>query len=111
MPELSAQRCANLPAGSPALGPDQAAELLAQVPGWKVEGGWLLRQFDFKNFHQSMGFASAVAFIANAENHHPDLELAYKKCLVRWRTHSVQGLSLNDFIAAAKVDKLMGMLG
>ena len=54
-----------------------------------------------------MGFANAVAYIANMENHHPDLQLSYARCTVRFNTHDVQGISVSDFFCAAKVDALL----
>ncbi len=65
------------------------------------------RLFTFKGFHQTMAFVNAVAWIAHRENHHPDLEVGYNRCLVRYRTHAIGGLSENDFICAAKVDRLL----
>jgi 4a-hydroxytetrahydrobiopterin dehydratase len=55
-----------------------------------------------------MGFVNAVAWIANTEGHHPDLEVAYSKCVVNYTTHAIKGLSENDFICAAKIDRLVG---
>src|SRR4051812_34502172 len=106
MPELTSRKCSNLAPGTAPLDRDQATLLLSQVPGWQADGAmiWLTRQFDFKDFYHSMEFANTVALIANAENHHPDLELGYKKCLVKFTTHSVKGLSENDFICAAKIN-------
>jgi 4a-hydroxytetrahydrobiopterin dehydratase len=111
MPELTARKCSNLSPGTPPLDRDQATLLLSQVPGWQADGGmvWLTRQFDFKDFYHSMEFANTVALIANAENHHPDLELGYKKCLVKFTTHSVKGLSENDFICAAKINRVVDL--
>jgi len=63
--------------------------------------------FKFKNFHETMSFVNAVAWIANQQDHHPDLEVGYNHCLVRFSTHSVGGLSVNDFICAARVEKLL----
>jgi 4a-hydroxytetrahydrobiopterin dehydratase len=65
------------------------------------------RDFRFKGFNRTMGFVNAVAWIANNENHHPDLEVGWGHCLVRFSTHAIKGLSENDFICAAKVDALL----
>ena len=54
-----------------------------------------------------MGFVNAVAWIAKSEGHHPDLEVGYERCVVQWSTHAVGGLTENDFICAAKVDRLV----
>ena len=66
------------------------------------------RDFRFPDFLHALAFANALGFIAEKENHHPDLELGWGHCLVRFSTHDVGGLSLNDFISAAKTDALLG---
>jgi 4a-hydroxytetrahydrobiopterin dehydratase len=71
-----------------------------------VEGKSLLREFRFKDFFRTMSFVNALAHIANLEDHHPDLEVGYGYCRVRFTTHAIQGLSENDFIVAAKIDQL-----
>jgi len=78
-----------------------------QPQGWRLIDGSLEKTFSFKNFHETMGFANAVAFIANAEDHHPDLALSYGKCTVRFNTHDVNGISVSDFFCASKVDALL----
>ena len=77
-----------------------------QALGWRLIDGSLEKTFSFKNFHETMGFVNAVAFIANAEDHHPDLALSYGKCTVRFNTHDVNGISVSDFHCAAAVDAL-----
>ncbi len=71
-----------------------------------TDGKSIHRAYKFKNFFRTMGFVNAVAFIANEEDHHPDLEVGYNYCNVRFTTHAVKGLSENDFICAAKIDRL-----
>ena len=66
----------------------------------------IFRDFRFKNYYQTMAFVNAIAWMAHQENHHPDLEIGYNHCLVRYSTHALGGLSENDFICAAKVDAL-----
>ena len=78
-----------------------------QALGWRLIDGSLEKTFSFKNFHETMGFVNAVAFIANAEDHHPDLSLSYGKCTVRFNTHDVNGISVSDFFCASKVDALL----
>ncbi|MBA4108212.1 MAG: 4a-hydroxytetrahydrobiopterin dehydratase [Leptothrix sp. (in: Bacteria)] len=84
--------------------------MLTQVPDWAIDhsvaGGVLHRTFSFKDFHATMAFVNAVAWIAHDQDHHPDLAVSYNRCTLRWSTHSVAGLSLNDFICAARVDAL-----
>lgn len=84
-------------------------ELLAQVPGWEAgeDCRSLHRRLTFRNFHETMGFVNALAFIANREDHHPDLEAGYNRCTVHFSTHAIGGLSRNDFICAARINALL----
>ena len=87
-----------------------AAEIqthLAAAPGWVLSDGALQKRFEFPDFHRTVAFVNALAWIANAEDHHPDLLVSYGHCTVRFNTHSVGGISINDFICAAKVDALL----
>jgi len=70
-------------------------------------GGEISRTFRFGNYYQTMAFVNALAWIAHAEDHHPDIEVGYNRCLVRYSTHAIGGLSENDFICAAKIDALL----
>jgi 4a-hydroxytetrahydrobiopterin dehydratase len=109
MSELTERKCKACEAGTPTLDPKQAGVLLKQLDaGWSIveDGKALKRAFRFEDFYRTMAFANAVAWIANAEDHHPDLELGYNYCRVRFSTHSIGGLSDNDFICAAKIDVL-----
>ena len=78
-----------------------------QALGWRLIDGALEKTFKFKNYYVTIGFVNAVAFIANAENHHPDLEVGYSQCKVRFNTHDVNGISVSDFFCASKVDALL----
>ncbi len=79
----------------------------AQVPGWRLIDGALEKAFSFKNYHETIGFVNAVAFIANQEDHHPDLAVSYGRCAVRFNTHDVGGVSASDFFCASRVDALL----
>lgn len=83
-------------------------DLLAQLPSWELaeDGHALTRTFSFKDYYRTISFVNALAHIANAEDHHPDLSVHYDRCVVRFSTHDVGGLSENDFICAAKADQL-----
>jgi 4a-hydroxytetrahydrobiopterin dehydratase len=86
----------------------QLSKLNGEQPlGWRLIDGALEKTFDFKNFYETIGFVNAVAFIANAEDHHPDLAVSYGKCTVRFNTHDVNGISASDFLCASKVDALL----
>jgi len=85
-------------------------ELLPQVPGWELaeDGHALTKIFRFDDYHRTMAFVNALAFMAHREDHHPDLGVHYDRCVVRYSTHDVGGLSENDFICAAKAEALIG---
>lgn len=86
----------------------QLSKLNGEQPlGWRLIDGALEKSFRFKDFHHSIGFVNAVAFIANAENHHPDLAVSFSQCTVRFNTHDVNGISATDFLCASKVDALL----
>ena len=109
MSEFSEKHCRPCEGGIPAFTHAQAQQALQQL-----DGGWSLsddakairREFAFRDFYRTMSFVNALAHIANIEDHHPDLEVGYNYCRVRYSTHAVGGLSENDFICAAKVDQL-----
>lgn len=105
---LRNERCIPCQKGSPALTDDTVAELLRHVPNWALteDRRSIERVFEFENFHETMGFVNAVAWLANRQDHHPDLEVSYRECKVRFWTHTVDGLSRNDFVCAAQVDGL-----
>ena len=86
-----------------------AVELLGKLDGaWQVttDNRSLRRELAFKDFYRTMSFVNAVAHVANIEDHHPDLEVGYNYCRIVFTTHSIKGLSENDFICAAKVDQI-----
>ena len=95
-----------------ALNAAEIAGQLRQLNGeqsllWRVANGALEQTFTFDNYGETMSFINAVAFIANREDHHPDLAVSYGRCTVRFNTHDVQGISVSDFFCASKVDALL----
>jgi 4a-hydroxytetrahydrobiopterin dehydratase len=84
---------------------------LAATPGWKLTGDGdnvaIERSYSFSNYYETISFVNAVAFIANAQDHHPDLSVHYNRCVVRFNTHDVKGLSDTDFECASQVDALL----
>jgi 4a-hydroxytetrahydrobiopterin dehydratase len=106
--ELARQHCQPRKGAEHALGDADIAGYLAELPGWAlVQGGKAIaKDFPFDDFHRTLGFINAVGFMANREDHHPDLEAGYGHCRVLWSTHDVGGLSVNDMICAARVEKL-----
>lgn len=109
MSELTAKRCVPCEGGVTPMDAGQARELLGQVNGWELDdaGREITRTFKFKNYYQTMAFVNALAWIAHGEDHHPDLLVGYNRAQVRFSTHSIGGLSENDFICAAKIDALV----
>lgn len=110
MTELAEKHCVPCEGGVSPLTRDEAERYLKKLaPEWALsdDDKEIRRDFKFKGFNKTMGFVNALAWIANSENHHPDLEVGYGHCLVRFTTHAIGGLSENDFICAAKVDKLL----
>ncbi|MEO8747202.1 MAG: 4a-hydroxytetrahydrobiopterin dehydratase [Rhodanobacter sp.] len=105
--DLATQHC-QPQQGMQALDAAQIARLLSQLSGWQLDTSahTLTKDFRFPDFHHTLGFINAVGFIANQQDHHPDLEAGYGHCTLRWSTHDVGGLSRNDFICAARVDAL-----
>jgi len=93
--------------GHPAMAGAEIQRHLAAAPGWALVDGAIEKRYDFADYHRTIAFVNALAWIANAEDHHPDLAVSYSRCTVRFNTHSVGGISINDFICAAKVDALL----
>ncbi|MEO8806645.1 MAG: 4a-hydroxytetrahydrobiopterin dehydratase [Burkholderiaceae bacterium] len=83
---------------------------LAQVSGWQLKDGSIEKTYAFKNYYETIAFVNALAWICNTEDHHPDLAVSYSRCVVRFNTHSVGGISINDFICAAKTDALVAFI-
>ncbi len=103
------RRCIPCEGGIDAMSVEQARAALASLhPDWQLdaEGRSLKRNYRFVNFLRCMSFVNAVAHVANLEDHHPDLEIGYNYCHVTYTTHAIGGLSENDFICAAKIDRL-----
>lgn len=108
--DLIQKHCESCEGIGQALNPEQVTNMMPQLDkAWEVinNSREIKRSFSFANFYETMAFVNAIAWIANAENHHPDLEVGYNYCHVRFMTHALKGLSMNDFICAAKVDALL----
>jgi 4a-hydroxytetrahydrobiopterin dehydratase len=103
---LLSQRCKDVRGGT-AMNDAQLRDHLAMVSGWRLHDGAIEKTFTFANYHETMAFVNALAWISHAENHHPDLAVSYGRCVVRYNTHDVGGISVNDFICAAKADALV----
>lgn len=109
MQDLLQQKCRPCEGGVEPLSVAEAEDLGASVhEGWRLEegAGRIRRSFEFAGFARTMAFVNAVAWVATVEGHHPHLSVDYGRCVVTYRTNAIDGLSLNDFICAAKIDRL-----
>jgi 4a-hydroxytetrahydrobiopterin dehydratase len=105
---LASQRCAEVDPSTPALDREEAKRLAVGLdPAWRLSDKDLARDFAFPTFAAAFGLATRIAFLAEAQGHHPTLELAWGRLIVTWTTDSIGGLSANDFIMAAKLDRLV----
>jgi 4a-hydroxytetrahydrobiopterin dehydratase len=105
--DLVREHSREYPSGTPPLGEDEAAELHRHVPEWERDGVRALRrEFSFDDFSGAFGLVARVALLAEAESHHPEIELSWGRAAFRTWTHTAGGLSRNDFILAAKIDLL-----
>lgn len=108
--DLQARHCAPCAAGTPALDAAQAGTLLAGLHAdWSLSGDGreISRTCRFRDYYHTMAFVNALAWVAHTEDHHPDIEVGYNRCHIRFTTHAIGGLSENDFICAAKIDALL----
>lgn len=104
--ELAGRSCKACQGQVSKLDDAQVRQYLTELPDWTLSDSEIDRTYHFKNYYETMAFVNAIAWVAHHEDHHPDLEVGYNKCTVRYSTHSVGGLSESDFICAAKVDAL-----
>ncbi len=108
------KKCVPCHGGVSALNAAESQKLLGRLlngggaDGWKIveDGKALKREFKFADFYRAMSFVNAVAHVANAEDHHPDIECGWGYVRIRYQTHAIDGLHENDFICAAKIDAL-----
>lgn len=107
--ELAGQSCRPRKGAADALATADRDAGLKSLPGWQptADGHAITKDFRFPDFHHTLGFINAVGFMANREDHHPDIEAGYGHCRLTWSTHDVGGLSMNDLICAAKVEALL----
>ena len=94
-----------------ALTPTEIVTRLSDLPGWKLSGDGadvaIEKSFSFFDYYETISFVNALAFVANSLDHHPDLTVQYDRCVVRFRTHSLAGISEADFECAARTDALL----
>ena len=106
---LSEKKCVACEGGVLAFNPDQTKEYLKIIGNsWNVsDNKKIVKEFRFKNYGQTMSFVNQVARVAEEEDHHPIMQVHYGKVIIELRTHSIGGLSENDFILAAKINQLI----
>jgi len=106
--DLAAKKCVACESNMPPLTRDEAQILLKQLQGWTLSGDsrWISKEFKFKDFAEALAFTDKLGAIAESEGHHPDVQLSWGKVVVELTTHNIKGLSENDFIVAAKTDKI-----
>ena len=110
MSGLLAKRCLACEGGVKPISVEDKKALLKEInSAWAVNDDYTLlsQDFKFKNYYETMAFVNAIAWMAHHENHHPDLEVGYNHCMVKYTTHAMKDLSENDFICAAKIDQLI----
>ena len=104
---LARERCVEIRAGTPPLTAQELGSLAAVVADeWQIDEREIRRVFTFKTFNAAFGLATRIALLAEAQGHHPELEVGWGRLVVRLSTHSVGGVSRNDFIMAARIDRL-----
>ncbi|HRH31128.1 MAG TPA: 4a-hydroxytetrahydrobiopterin dehydratase [Candidatus Paceibacterota bacterium] len=106
--DLLKKKCQSCEGGVPPLTREEAESYMAEVVGWEMsdDGKMISKKFQFKDFVKAMTFVEGVADVAEMEGHHPDIHISYNRVKLELYTHSIKGLSENDFIVAAKVDQI-----
>ena len=106
--KLSQKKCEPCSGKTPKLNFEETSKYLSELNSWSVNDKqeMIFKKFKFNTFKKSLDFANKVGEIAEKESHHPDLSLGWGYCLVMIHTHAIKGLSVNDFVLAAKIDEL-----
>ncbi len=104
---LNDRHCIPCEGGVPALDAPACAKMLTQLQGWTLDGTHISKIYGFSNHYEVMAFVNAVAWVSHRQEHHPEITFGYKDVTVRYWTHAIGGLSENDFICAAHIDRLI----
>lgn len=109
MTSLAEQHCSPCEGNTQPLSQDSASQKLASLSEhWQLDGdGAIVGHFKFANYYETQAFVNAVAYIAHREDHHPDITFGYNSAQINLTTHAIGGLSDNDFISAARIDRLL----
>ena len=111
MSDLSKKKCVSCDGNTPAFDTSEIHKYLKKVDGWDVKSDdnksfYLIKNFKFINFKESLNFVNKIGDISEGENHHPDIYFGWGYCKVKIFTHAIKGLAESDFILAAKIDKI-----
>ena len=106
---LADRQCQPCEGGVAPLDVAAATEMLRALPEWALAEQRLEKSFVFRNHYEAMAFVNAIAWVSHRESHHPELTVGYKDVRVCYWTHAIGGLSENDFICAAKIEKLLDL--
>jgi 4a-hydroxytetrahydrobiopterin dehydratase len=104
--DFARRRCVPLAKGAPALSAEAITANLRDFEGWALIDGAICKTFAFQDYNRTMAFVNAAAWIAHQQDHHPDMQVQYGSCRVAFSTHSIGGISDNDFICAARIEEL-----
>lgn len=109
MNDLSMNKCTPCSGDTPKMNIDEININLSKINNWEINDNkeMIFKKFSFKNFKKAIDFANTVGDLAEIEGHHPDISLGWGYCLIMIHTHAIKGLSINDFILAAKIDQLI----
>ena len=106
MNELARKKCVPCEGGVAPLTREQVRPMLKGLQGWELDGKMIAKTYKFANYHETMAFVNAAAWVSHREDHHPDIMVKWGEARVAYITHAIDGLSENDFICAAKLDAL-----
>ncbi len=106
MNKLSQMKCVECEVGGIPLTEAESQNEIKNLDNWDLLNKTIQKEYKFKDFVESMKFVNAVAEIAEKNGHHPDIFISYNKVTLTLTTHAIKGLSLNDFIVAAKIDEI-----
>ena len=108
MNDLSKKKCSPCTGTTPKMSIDEIKDNLSKINNWEINNNkeMIFKKFKFNNFKKAINFTNQIGILAEEEGHHPDISLGWGYCLVMIHTHAINGLSINDFILAAKIDKI-----
>ncbi|MFM9972495.1 MAG: 4a-hydroxytetrahydrobiopterin dehydratase [Burkholderiales bacterium] len=104
--EFASRSCRPLGADTPPMPSAAIAATLQAFPGWALEHGAIAKTFSFPDYYQTIAFVNALAWMVHGQDHHPELVVRFNSCRVAFDTHSIGGVSENDFICAARIEEL-----